>query len=287
MTGILPVDKPEGPTSHDIVALARRALQVRRIGHTGTLDPFATGLLLLCVGPATRLAEYFGDLDKTYEATARIGVRTDTLDATGAVVGESAAWRDLDEAAIRRAFERQVGRFLQDPPAFSAKKVGGRRAYDMARAGQSVALEPTEVEITALRVLDVSGPDVRFRMTCSTGTYVRAVTRDAGESLGVGAHLTALRRTAIGTFAADMALSVDLLDDPDSVARALVPPLDALAHLPVVVLGEEERAAVRHGRAVAAAGRASPGTVVLAADGALLAMGECDGTMIQPRKVLS
>lgn len=287
MTGILPVDKPEGPTSHDIVALARRALHVRRIGHTGTLDPFATGVLLLCVGPATRLAEYFGDLDKTYEATARVGVRTDTLDATGTVVGESAAWRDLDEAAIRRAFERQVGRFLQHPPAFSAKKVGGRRAYDMARAGQTIALEPAEVEITALQVLDITGPDVRFRMTCSTGTYVRAVARDAGESLGVGAHLTALRRTAIGLFDVDAALSVDRLDDPGSVARALVPPLDALGHLPVVALGEEERAAVRHGRAVAADGRASRGTVVLAAHGALVAMAECDGAMIRPRKVLS
>jgi tRNA pseudouridine55 synthase len=287
MTGILPVDKPEGPTSHDVVATARRDLGVRRIGHTGTLDPFATGLLLLCIGPATRLAEYFGDLDKTYQATARLGVLTDTLDRTGAVVATDDAWAELDEAAIRRSFVDQLGRRLQLPPAYSAKKVGGRRAYEMARVGQEVDLEPVEVVIRAIEVLAVSGPDVDFSMTCTQGTYVRAVARDAGESLGVGAHLTRLRRTAIGRFSVEASLPFDRLSDADAVADALVAPLDALAHLPRVALRDEERVAIRHGRALPAAGRAPAGTVLLASDGSLLAIGECDGDTIRPRKVLA
>lgn len=287
MTGILPVDKPEGLTSHDVVAMARRALGVRRIGHTGTLDPFATGLLLLCVGPATRLAEYFGDLDKTYEAIARLGVRTDTLDGTGAVVDTDGSWTEFDEDAIHRSFEEQLGRRLQLPPAYSAKKVGGRRAYEMARAGQEPALEPVQVDIRSLRVLHVSGPDVRFAMTCSSGTYVRAVARDAGESLGVGAYLTELRRTAIGTFTAEASLPLDRLSDPGAVAGAMVAPLDALRHLPVVALTAEESAAIRHGRPLPAEGRAPAGTVLLAESQSLLAVAECDGDTLRPRKVLA
>jgi tRNA pseudouridine55 synthase len=287
MTGVLPVDKPEGPTSHDVVATARRALGIRRIGHTGTLDPFATGLLLLCVGPATRLAEYFGDLDKTYEATARLGVRTDTLDRTGTVMETDEGWADLDETAIRQAFEDQLGRRLQQPPSFSAKKVGGRRAYAMARAGHEAALEPVEVNIRAIRVVAVSGPHVRFTMTSSKGTYVRAVARDAGDRLGVGAHLEDLRRTAIGAFTVDASLPLERISDAAAVAGSLVKPLDALAHLPVVSLDGPEAAAIRHGRALPADGRAAPGAVVLAEDGRLLAVAECDGSTIRPRKVLA
>src|SRR5690606_28992033 len=140
--GVLPVDKPEGPTSHDVVALARRALGIRRIGHTGTLDPFATGLLLLCIGPATRLAEYLTGLDKTYEAVARLGVATDTLDHTGEVVQRSDGWQALSPEAVRNAFEEQRGRRLQTPPVYSAKKIGGRRAYELARKGVELAPEP-------------------------------------------------------------------------------------------------------------------------------------------------
>jgi tRNA pseudouridine55 synthase len=288
MIGVLPVDKPAGPTSHDVVASARRALGVRRIGHTGTLDPFATGLLLLCLGNATRLAEYFGGLQKAYSATAQLGVETDTLDGTGAVVATSEAWRALDEIALRRAFEDQAGRRLQTPPAYSAKKIAGRRAYEMARAGENVAPAPVEVEIHALEVvdLDMARGLVRFQMSCSAGTYVRAVARDAGEALAVGAHLTELRRTAIGRFAVDDALPLDRLDDADAVRAALIPPLAALDHFPVVRLEEEEEAAVRHGRGIQAHGRAPEGTVVLAAAGALLAVAESDGMRLQPRKVL-
>lgn len=286
MTGILPVDKPDGPSSHDIVAAARRALGLRRIGHTGTLDPFATGLLLLCLGPATRLAEYLIGLDKSYEATARLGVTTDTLDRTGAVTGTSDAWSDLDEAAIRAAFEDQVGARPQTPPVYSAKKIGGRKAYELAREGRAVAPDPVEITIHSLDVIAVTGPEVRFRMSCSSGTYVRAVARDAGEALGVGSHLTALRRTAIGRFRVDDALAPDRLEDPGAVRAALVTPLGALDHLPAVALDEEEVRRIGHGQRLAAAG-APTGVLALSADGELVAVAESDGETIRPRKVFA
>jgi tRNA pseudouridine55 synthase len=287
MIGILPVDKPEGPTSHDAVAIARRALGVRRIGHTGTLDPFATGLLLLCVGQATRLAEYLSGLPKEYHAVARLGVLTDTLDRTGQTVASDDAWANLTSDVVRGAFEGQVGRRLQLPPAFSAKKVAGKRAYDLARSGAEVELSPVEVEIHELQVLDVSGPDVRFRMRCSSGTYVRSVARDAGETLGTGAHLIELRRTGVGPFSVDRALALASLEDSDAVAAAMMPPLDALAHLPVVRVGADEAAAVRHGRAIPARDPEQVGTVALATDDRLLAVAEGDGRVLQPRKVLA
>lgn len=287
MNGILPVDKPEGPTSHDAVAVARRALGVRRIGHTGTLDPFATGLLLLCVGPATRLAEYLSGLPKTYQAVARLGVLTDTLDRTGEVVSSDEAWAGAGAEEIRQAFEDQVGTRLQRPPAFSAKKLAGKRAYHLARSGAEVELDAVEVEIHDLTVLDVTGPDVRFQMACASGTYVRAVARDAGEALGTGAHLTDLRRTAVGQFAVDRAVSLAQLEDAVAVDRAMIRPLDALSHLTVVRLDPDEAAAVRHGRSVPARDRHQVGTIVLAVDDQLLAIAHGDGVALRPRKVLA
>jgi tRNA pseudouridine55 synthase len=286
MIGFLPVDKPEGPTSHDIVAVARRSLGARRIGHTGTLDPFATGLLILCIGAATRLAEYVSGLDKTYEATARLGVRTDTLDRTGEVVSTSGAWEDVPVHEVRAAFESLVGRRSQIPPDYSAKMIAGRRAYELARAGQAVAPTAVQVDILEARVLAVEGPSVRFLLRCSSGTYVRAVARDAGDALGVGAHLTALRRTAIGGFAVEDALDVARLEDADVVAARLVSPLQGVAHLPVVELEPGEVDGVRHGRAIPAPAGLASGTVVLAAHGELVAMAESDGKALRPRKVL-
>lgn len=287
MIGVLPVDKPDGPTSHDVVAVARRALGLRRIGHTGTLDPFATGLLLLCIGPATRLAEYLTGLDKTYEAVARLGVSTDTLDRTGEVVARSDVPESPSHAEIVAAFEGQRGRRLQVPPAYSAKKVRGRRAYELAREGTAVVPDPVDVQIHELRVDTVDGTDVRFVVRCSSGTYVRAVARDAGEALGVGAHLTTLRRTRIGDFDVADALPVDRLDDPDAVRDALVSPLDALRHLPVVAASPDEAARLRHGQALDAPGGTPSGLVAVASDGSLLAVAESDGERIRPRKVFT
>lgn len=288
MTGVLPVDKPAGPTSHDVVAMARRALGIRRIGHTGTLDPFATGLLLLCIDRATRLSEYLTGLDKVYEATARLGVATDTLDGTGTVTAETEAWQELAEPEIRAAWLEQTGRRIQAPPAYSAKKVDGRRAYERARAGEAVAPDPVEVVIHSMDVLAIDGPDVRFRMRCSSGTYVRAVARDAGDALGVGAHLTSLRRTGIGDFAVGTALPVDRLDDREAVAAALISPLEALAHLPKIDLDDDEVERVGHGQALSAGDRAIGSDVVVLADGGLLvAVAERDGASLRPRKVFT
>jgi tRNA pseudouridine55 synthase len=285
MIGVLPVDKPDGPTSHDVVAMARRALGTRRIGHTGTLDPFATGLLLLCLGRATRLAEYLTGMDKRYEAVARLGQATDTLDRTGTVVAESAVWDRLSDDEIRAAFEDQRGTRLQRPPIYSAKKVEGRRAYERARAGETVQPDPVPVEIHDLRVTRIEPPDVAFEMHCGSGTYVRAVARDAGETLGVGAHLTSLRRTAVGPFRVEDAIPLDRIEDGDAVAGVLVDPLAAMAHLPTVELDAEETRRIGHGQALPAPEAAGPGLVVLAADGALVAVAESDGETLRPRKV--
>jgi tRNA pseudouridine55 synthase len=286
MNGVLPVDKPVGPTSHDIVAIARRGLGIRRIGHTGTLDPFASGLMLLCLGQATRLAEYLSGLDKTYEATARLGVRTDTQDRTGVVLDRTDAWRDLSRERVRAAFEGQVGERLQTPPAFSAKKIAGRRAYHMAREGERVDLDPVTVKIEELRILALEGSDVRFRLRCSSGTYVRTVAADAGDMLGVGAHLMELRRTAVGSFSLEGALGPHELADADAAAEALVPPLRALDHMPRVEVTAEEATSVRHGRSIPAGDRArAEGRVALAFGGDLLAIADHADGLLLPRKV--
>lgn len=285
MTGVLPIDKPDGPTSHDVVAAARRSLGIRRIGHSGTLDPFATGLLLLCVGRATRLAEYLTGLDKRYEATARLGITTDTLDRTGEILARSDAWPELEEEVIRRAFLDQQGRRLQTPPVYSAKKVDGRRAYERARSGEPVRPDPVPVEIHDLTVTRIAGADVDFRIHCGSGTYVRAVARDAGEALGVGAHLTALRRTAVGRFDVRDALPLDRLEDAAAVSAALLEPVDAVDHLPALRLSEDETRRIGHGQSLPAEGRAGPGLVALTRAGSLVAVAECDGRLVRPRKV--
>ncbi|MGH7483921.1 MAG: tRNA pseudouridine(55) synthase TruB, partial [Longimicrobiales bacterium] len=275
--GILPVDKPEGPTSHDIVARARRVLGQRRIGHTGTLDPFASGLLLLCLGASTRLAEYLVSLPKRYEAVARLGARTDTDDRTGEVLARSEAWRTLDLAVIERALRRQVGPLEQRPPSYSAKKVEGERLYARARRGESVVAEPVEVEIHGIDVLEIAPPDVRFSVVCSSGTYIRAIARDLGEALGVGGHLVDLRRAAIGGFDVAAAVSTDGLGDADAVARALIAPLDALAHLPRLDVSEDVAHGLAHGRAWREAGGPDAERVAIAHDGRLVAVGELLG----------
>lgn len=288
---VLPVDKPEGPTSHDVVSVARKALGERRIGHTGTLDPFASGLLLLCVGKATRLAEYFSGLDKSYEAEARLGVRTDTLDRDGRIVAESEAWRDMADDAVETALAGLRGDILQVPPQYSAKKVDGERAYRRARGGRTVELPPVPVTVYELELTDADLPLVRFRVRCSSGTYVRALARDLGEALGVGAHLNGLRRTAIGAWSVDDALSVDELDDPARVSEVAVDPLAALGHMPTLVVDDEAAGRIAHGQAVpladveATAEEGEP--VAVAHAGALVAVGQARDGVLRPRKVFA
>lgn len=210
---LLLVDKPGGMTSHDVVARARRALSVRKVGHAGTLDPMATGLLLLGVGAATRLLGYVGGHDKTYEATIRLGQSTVTDDREGEVLSTSST-AHLDDDAIRAALAGQTGSLQQVPSAVSAVKVDGRRSYDRVRAGEEVELAPRSVTVHRLEVHRISRPgpdlvDVDVTVSCTAGTYIRAIARDAGTALGVGGHLTALRRTVSGPFSVTDAAPVE------------------------------------------------------------------------------
>lgn len=284
LEGVLPVDKPAGPTSHDIVARARRALGERRIGHTGTLDPFASGLLLLCIGRATRVAEYLSGMDKAYRATLRLGRATDTDDLTGTVVAESQAWRGLDDAIIHDALAAELGARAQLPPPYSAKKVGGERAYRIARRGEDVEMPTAEVEIFAIEVVGIALPDVTFDVRCSSGTYVRAIARDVGQRLGTHAHLTALRRTAIGELTAARAIPVDALEDPRAVAEALIPAPEALSAFPQVEVDDEAARHLTHGRPIAG-GFPDGEPIVVVYDGRLLAIARAVEGRLEPRKV--
>jgi tRNA pseudouridine55 synthase len=284
---VLPVDKPEGPTSHDVVRAARKAVGSRRIGHTGTLDPFASGLLLLCVERATRLAEYLSARDKTYEAVARLGVVTDTLDREGAVVEDRGGWDAVGRAEIEAVLERFRGETDQVPPEYSAKKIDGVAAYRRARRGESVTLAPVRVRVESLEITRLDLPHLGLRVTCSSGTYVRSLAHDIGRALGVGAHLVSLRRTAIGDLTVDRALAYGSLSDPDAVAAAALSPLEALGHLPTLDVDDAAVERIMHGGSVAVAGEASSGIVVLAHAGSLIAIGEREDDVVHPRKVFA
>jgi tRNA pseudouridine55 synthase len=289
LNGVLPVDKPEGPTSHDVVARVRRALGTRRVGHTGTLDPFASGLLLICVGGATRLSEYLTALRKRYVATMRLGFATDTDDHTGEVIFQSDGWRALTEDSVRSALQAQVGERLQVPPRFSAKKVAGERMYAAARRGEEVERTPVAVQIHSIEVRSFDLPDVEFEVECGSGTYIRAIARDAGEALGVGGHLARLRRTRVGGFDVSSAVALDALDDSDAVDAALLSPAHAVAHLPRVHADASGIVALGYGQGIPAPAEAPEGVplAILAGTGELVAIGEREGARIRPRKVLA
>jgi tRNA pseudouridine(55) synthase len=260
--GILLVDKPGGMTSHDVVARARRVLSVRRVGHAGTLDPMATGLLVLGVGTATRLLGHLGGSDKVYDATIRLGRTTVTDDREGEVLTTTSA-RGLDDEAVRAALAVQTGPLLQVPSSVSAVKVDGRRSYDRVRAGEEVVLEPRAVTVHRIDVHRVTRPtpdlvDVEVTVACTAGTYVRAIARDAGAALGVGGHLTALRRTASGPFTAAQAAPVEeaaaaLADGGGTGVLGLTEA--ATAVYPARRLSDDEARAVGFGQRVPATGR--------------------------------
>jgi tRNA pseudouridine55 synthase len=276
---VLPVDKPVGPTSHDIVSIARRALGTKRIGHTGTLDPFASGLLLLCVNNATRIAEYLTNLRKTYHAVARLDGMTTTDDCTGDFITTSAAWDNLYEEEIRAAFAKQVGTIMQLPSAFSAKKVKGERAYEIARRGETPDLAANEVTIYDIRILRIALPEVEFAVDCSSGTYVRSIARDVGALLGTGGYLNTLRRTAIGAYSVENAVA------PEMIAEGpRIPVLDALT-MPRVDVDEVEERALRFGQSIEH--EAEQGTVAIAHGDRFIAIAESDGIRIKPKKVFS
>jgi len=244
ISGVLVVDKPAGPTSHDAVDRVRRALGERRVGHAGTLDPFATGVLPVCVGAATRLVRFLSDTSKEYEAELRLGFATTTDDATGEALGPERPV-EVPEARLVEALSALTGRLEQVPPAYSAKRQGGRRLYELARRGLEVERPPVPVTVHSLELLELALPRVRLRVHCSRGTYVRALARDLGERLGTGGHLTGLRRTRVGHLG--LAEAVDW-DRPDSWATRLLPDEAAVPGIPRAVVGEAGLQAIRHGR---------------------------------------
>jgi tRNA pseudouridine55 synthase len=245
MDGVLVVDKPEGLTSHDVVAVARRALGEKRIGHTGTLDPLATGVLPLACGRATRLVRFLAASDKDYEATILFGRTTDSFDVTGEETSRTDA--EPSRAAVEAAVESLRGDYLQLPPAFSAKKVGGRRAYSLARADEPVALTPVPVRVSRAEVIAFDGTRAVVALTCSAGFYVRSFAHELGIRVDVGACLEALRRTRSGDFRLSEALPFEALRDQVSAAD-LIPLERLLPGWPSVVVTDEGLTRVAHGR---------------------------------------
>ena len=250
MDGLLVVDKPAGPTSHEVVARVRRALGERRIGHTGTLDPAATGVLPLVLGRATRLARFLSASDKSYDAVLRLGLATGTQDAQGAAIGPRHDGPLPSREAIDRVLDSCRGTFMQQPPAYSAKKVAGERSYRAARRaereGTALLALPAPVSVTArmIEIVSVDGDCVTLHVDCSAGFYVRALAHDLGEQLGVGAHLLSLRRTRSSDVALDQALALDAIEcDPARGVRAVVPLSGMLPGLSSVTLTSE---GVRH-----------------------------------------
>lgn len=244
--GILTIDKPGGMTSHDVVNRIRRLTGIRRIGHAGTLDPLATGVLLLCVGRTTRLVEYLVGHDKVYEVTVRLGQATNTYDAEGEVVAER-PFTHLTTAQIEQALVPFRGPILQKPPIYSAIKKDGQPLYKLARAGVEVDVPARKVTIHALDILDVALPEVRLRVACSSGTYIRSLAHDLGEALGCGGHATALRRTAVGDFVVTQAVPLaDLTTDNWPVY--LLAGETAVAHLPRLDLAADQTTALKNGQ---------------------------------------
>lgn len=241
--GVAVVDKPAGWTSHDVVAKARGLLGTRKVGHSGTLDPDATGVLVLGVGRATRLLTYLSGLDKRYVGEVVLGTATSTLDASGEVTG---TW-DMSATTVddvRRAARKLTGDILQVPPMVSAKKVDGRRLHELAREGVEVERAPVPVRVDRFEVSDAIEPGVHpIDVTCSAGTYIRSLAADVGTELGGGAHLRALRRVAVGPYGIDEAVPLDRLDP-----ECLLPPVDALRGRPQVVVDAETAVLVGHGR---------------------------------------
>ncbi|MDT8441308.1 MAG: tRNA pseudouridine(55) synthase TruB [Desulfuromonadales bacterium] len=248
MHGILVIDKPEGPTSFDMVRQVRRWCGVRKVGHAGTLDPFATGVLPVAVGQATRLIEYLMAGDKEYEATMRLGAATDTQDLHGQVL-TTGDWRQVTCEQVQAVIAPLVGEIDQLPPMFSALKRDGQPLYRLARQGIEVAREPRRVRIDRIELLDFSPPDIRLRVACGKGVYIRTLCHDIGATLGCGAHLVQLRRTRCGRFTEADALPPEELACRAAAGEALplIPPAEALADWPGIALSGAVLTRLQHG----------------------------------------
>lgn len=276
MDGVLVIDKPSGPTSFDVVRQVRALLKVKKAGHTGTLDPMATGVLPICLGEATKVAGFITEGDKAYEATVRLGVETDTQDAQGKVTAEAPV-PDLTAPLLEAVLAPFRGTFEQVPPMYSAVKVAGKRLYELARAGEEVERAGRQVTVYELALRDFSSDRLRLSVRCSKGFFVRTLAYDMGRALGCGAHLETLRRTMSGPFTLAQALPLaelpGLVQDRAVVARKLLSLSEALSHLPSLRVSAADAARVTHGVPLEAP--AMPGRIrVVGPDGALLAVAE-------------
>ncbi len=276
LSGILLIDKPAGLSSFDVVLKVRGTLQVRKVGHGGTLDPFATGLLLLCIGEATKLVPFLMPERKTYRAVVKLGEETDTQDPTGKVTARTDILPGPEQ--VYAAAARFLGEIEQIPPMYSALRHHGERLYKMARRGETVELKPRQVTIYELKVEEVALPLVTLTVTCSQGTYIRTLAADLGRALDCGAHLAVLRRLAVGRFRVEQALALQVMEElsREELRDRIIPLADCLPGFRALTVGPEEAEHLRHGRAVPRPGEdLSPGERVrVLREGKLLAVAE-------------
>ncbi len=290
VTGALVVDKPVGMTSHDVVKVIRQGTGIRRAGHTGTLDPRASGVLVVLIGPAVRLSEFLSASDKRYQAIVRFGVATDTYDTEGKQVGETKSVDHLTEEDFQKLLRNYEGKIAQVPPAHSAIKINGEKAYNLARRGEEVELEPRMINVYNLELLEWAPPEAVVDVYASSGTYVRSLANDLGNDLGVGAHLTGLRRTKNGQFTLRDAVRLQDLQEAFEVGdwyKYLIPAAETLADWHTVELTPEDVDKIKHGHRIPAQPGDSGWARGLSEQGDLIALLEVvEGENLwQPRKV--
>ena len=288
ISGVLVVDKPVGLTSHDVVQIIRKGTNIRRAGHTGTLDPRASGVLVILIGPAVRLSEYVSASDKRYQAIVRLGTTTDTYDADGHVT--SSAPVNITEEQFEATLKNFIGEIEQVPPPYSAVKVKGKKAYEMAREGEEVDLQPRKIQVYNLELLEWAPPEAVIDVYCSSGTYVRSLAHDLGTSLGCGAYLVGLRRTKSGRFTLRDAVPLRKLREAFEQGnwyQYLIPAAEALSDWPAIELSTDDVEAVRHGHRVPALEGAKGMARGISQQGELVALMEVDQATQewQPRKV--
>jgi len=289
VSGVLVVDKPVGMTSHDVVQVIRRGTNIHRAGHTGTLDPRASGVLVVLIGPAVRLSEYVSASDKRYQATVHLGSTTDTFDAEGKITS-SGSVENITEEQFEEALQQFIGEIQQVPPPYSAIKVQGRKAYEMARQGEEVELQPRTIKVYSLELLEWNPPEAVIDVFCSSGTYVRSLANDLGAVLGCGAHLVGLRRTKSGRFTLRDAVSLHRLQEAFHVGdwyKFLIPAAEALGDWPMVELDGDQVELIRHGHRILAEGEVKGWVRGISQQGDLVALMELDEATNewQPRKV--
>ena len=291
ISGALVVDKPTGMTSHDVVQAVRNGTGIRRAGHTGTLDPRASGVLVVLLGPAVRLSEFISAADKRYQAIVRLGASTDTFDADGKFTRKSESPVEVTESQFEEALKSFVGHIEQTPPPYSAVKVQGRKAYEMARNGEEVDLAPRTIDVYHLEVLEWAPPEVVIDVHCSSGTYVRSLANDLGNMLGCGGYLVGLRRTKSGRFSLRDATPLRKLQEAfhaGNWSQYLIPAAEALGDWPALELQPDQVDAIKQGHRVPAAEDAQPGMVcAVSMAGELVALMELDEESRQwkPKKV--